>query len=89
MALTVRRGMAKGRGGRPRKEDGDSSTRQVRVFADLADMMAEIIDVEGGTVANLVDGWIREKVVAKHTVLKPLIEQMKQTRLQAQSVKEE
>ena len=89
MVLTTRRRMAKGRGGRPKKEDGDSATRQIRVFADLADMMADIIDVEGGSVANLVDGWLRHQVTAKHTALKPLIDQMKKLREQAQTPKPE
>jgi hypothetical protein len=81
-------GSRKGKGGRPSKEDGESATRQVRVFHDLADMIGDIIDVQGGSAANLVDPFLRPSVLALHNTLKPLIDQMKKLRAQANQTRQ-
>lgn len=84
VAVAERRMPTKGRGGRPKKDEGEKGTRHVRVFADLADMLGDIIDVEGGSVANLIDGWLRVHVVARHASLKKQIDAMRKAREEAQ-----
>jgi FtsZ-binding cell division protein ZapB len=71
----VRPRMAKG--GRPKKEDGDQETRQVRVFGDVADKLADLALVYPKTTAQVLDPLIRAEVEALHEKYKPLIEEAK------------
>lgn len=65
--------MPKGRGGRPKKDDGGSETRQVRVFTDVADMLGWISFFEGKTVAQILDALVRDRVV---TLYQPYIKEV-------------
>jgi len=57
-------------GGRPKSEDGDQTTRQVRVFVDIADMVGWIHYFEheksGENVAQIIDPMIRDAVVKRY-----------------------
>ena len=65
---------------RPKKRvDGDEQsdfTRLVRVNADLADMIAWIVRIQGGTAAQLLDPLLRPFVHAKFEQIKPMVEQI-------------
>lgn len=53
------------RTGRPKAGEGDLGTKQVRLYADLAEMIADLIEVEGGTTAALCDPLLRPQVAAR------------------------
>lgn len=48
--------------GRPRKDEGERGTRQVRVFEDLADRLAELNAVTGEDTAVYLDKLVRPDV---------------------------
>ena len=52
---------AGGRGGRPLSGD-EHGTRQIRVFEDIADKIAWIVRVRGGSAAQLLDPLIRPEI---------------------------
>ena len=59
--------VAKGRGGRPKKAEGERATRHVRVFADLAEMIGWIYHFrtqagEQISVAQILDPILRDGV---------------------------
>jgi hypothetical protein len=67
--FTLESPMAKGRGGRPKKSDGEQPTRHVRVFEDLADMIGWIYHFESQeektSVAQILDPMLRAQVAAR------------------------
>lgn len=75
--LLLDRHMAKGRGGRPKKADGDRGTRHVRVFEDLADMIGWIYHFEGGSVAQILDPLLREQVATRYAPYAAAVAQIK------------
>lgn len=81
--------MAKGRGGRPRKADGERGTRQIRVFEDIADMLGWVYhfrDQAGDhtSIAQLADPLLRAQVVAMYEPYRPAVEAIKAAELRAQ-----
>lgn len=72
--------MAKGGRGRPRKDDGEATTRQIRVFEDLADKIGWIIEIEGGSVANLVDPLLRNAIETRYEGISAAVEAIKRAR---------
>lgn len=69
--------MAKGRGGRPRKEEGERGTRQIRAFEDIADMLGWICHFEGGSVAQILDPMLRAQVAARYAPYAGAVEAIK------------
>lgn len=63
-----------------RERKGENGTRQIRVYDDLADMIGEILDVEGGTAAALIDPLVRPQVSAKHEQLRSEIEKIRKAK---------
>jgi hypothetical protein len=63
-----------------REKKGENGTRQIRVYDDLADMIGEIIDVEGGTAAALIDPLLRPQISAKHRQLEPEIQKIRKAK---------
>lgn len=58
--------------GRQRHDKG--STKQVRVYGDLGEMIAEILEVETDeTSASLIDPMLRPQISAMHAHLLPAI----------------
>jgi hypothetical protein len=83
MLLIPRKKMARGRG-RPKNPD-DLATRQLRVHADLAEMVAWIVRVQGGTVAQLLDPLVRPQIVARYEMLRSHIEAIQRAEAAAQA----
>lgn len=79
--------MAKGRGGRPKKEAGEAGTRGVRVYADVAEMLGWILRVDGGTSAGLLDPLIRPQVVSRYAAIEGAVEAIKRAEAQAARVR--
>lgn len=84
MLLLQRKQMARGRG-RPKNPD-DLASRQVRVSADLAEMIGWIVRIQGGTVAQLVDPLIRPQISARYAALRPAIEAIEAAEAKARQV---
>lgn len=47
------------RGGRPRADEGDRGTRQIRVFDDVGEMLSLLVRILGTSTAQLLDPMIR------------------------------
>ncbi len=75
--------------GRPTKEEGPGNTRLIRAFEDIADMIAWIVRVEGGTTANLIDPMLRPEVVARYEKHKDTIDRIKKAEEEVKRVEEE
>lgn len=75
MALLLGTRMAKA--GRPKLDDSDRGTKQVRVFEDLAEMISWIVRIEGGTTANLLDPMIRAEVESRYERHRAAIEKIR------------
>lgn len=84
MLLIQRTPMARGRG-RPKNPD-DLASRQVRVAADLAEMIGWIVRIQGGTVAQLVDPLLRPQIAARYAALRPAIEAIQAAEARARQV---
>lgn len=71
--------------GRPPKEDGsgDAGTRMVRLYNDVADMIGWIVELEGGTAAQLLDPLIRGPIIARFERIKPQVQKIKKARDEA------
>lgn len=83
MVTTMDYPMAKsgsGKGGRPTLSAGDQGTRQVRVFADLADIISVLTDVLGQSCAQLLDPMIRPDLEALHDRYRTQIDAVLQAR---------
>jgi hypothetical protein len=67
------------RTGRPRKDEGEKGTSQIRLKDDLVLMLSELLLVlpKGTTTAVLVDPFIREEITELHKQHKSLIEKVK------------
>lgn len=65
---------------RQRREKGESGTRQIRVYDDLADMIGEILEVEGGTAAAFIDPLVRPQITAKHAQLETEIQRIRKAK---------
>ena len=66
-----------GKGGRPRKSDGDQATRHVRLFEDIAEWVKWVVRVEGGSSAQLLDPLIRAPILARYKKHEKAIEAIK------------
>lgn len=75
--------MARPKRNDPNPNPSEGGTRHIRVAEDLARMLGDIIEVEGGTSAQFVDPLIRPQIVARYSELKPLIDQMAKVRQKA------
>lgn len=79
--------MAKGRGGRPKKAEGEKATRHVRVFNDIADMIGWIYYFESRkvktSVAQIIDPLIRDRVVERFGPYQAPAEAVKKAQAQA------
>ncbi|VTR99166.1 unnamed protein product [Gemmata massiliana] len=60
-------------------------TRQVRVPEDLADMLAGIIEVEGGSVADFLDPIARPAVIARFQEIEPALKTIRAARASART----
>lgn len=71
--------------GRPSKEDssGDAGTRMVRLYNDVADMVGWIVELEGGTAAQLLDPLIRAAILARYKRIEPQVIKIKKAREEA------
>jgi hypothetical protein len=65
--------MAKG----SRRDATDETTKQVRVFEDVGEMISMIVRVEGGTTANLLDPLIRPQITARYNRHREAIEKIR------------
>jgi vacuolar-type H+-ATPase subunit I/STV1 len=81
VTLLLGRRMAKM--GRPRKDEGDRGTELVRVFADLAEKLADLAEVLDTTTAQICDPLLRHDIEAKHAKYKPQIDEVKAARKRA------
>lgn len=77
------------KGGRPRKDEGDHGTRQVRVFEDIAEMVSWIVRVEGGTTAKVIDPLVRAQLTVRYLKHKDVIDKIKKAEDEARRVEEE
>lgn len=67
------------KGGRPKKDDGEQGTRQVRVFDDIAEMLADLSLVHPKSTAQILDPLIRPEVEELHRKFKHLIDEARAT----------
>ena len=72
----VPRMATKNPGGRPRGGQ-ESGSKLVRMNEDLAEMIAWIVKIEGGTAATFVDPLLRPSVTAKFATIKSDVEKIK------------
>jgi hypothetical protein len=89
MILAARTTMGKAKGGRPPRDAGDQATRQVRVFSDLAEMIAEVVEVVDVASANLLDPILRPDVEALHEKHLPRILKLRAAKEQLRRTEEE
>lgn len=82
MLKTLELPVAKGRGGRPKKDEGEKGTRHVRVFEDLADMIGWIYYFESKeektSVAQIIDPLLREKVQERYAPYAARVKKMEE-----------
>lgn len=69
--------MAKQPGGRPRGGE-ERGSRLVRLNEDLAEMIAWIVKVEGGTAATLCDPLLRPQITARYKSIEQLVKQVRE-----------
>lgn len=67
-------------GGRPPKDAGDQATKQVRLFTDVAEMVADLADVLGKSTAQICDPFIRGDIGELWKEHKTRIDRMKELR---------
>lgn len=63
--------------GRPRKEDGDAGTKQIRVFDDLGEMIADLSEVLPKSTAQICDPLLRPEITKLCEKYKPQITAIK------------
>jgi hypothetical protein len=73
--------------GRPKSEEGDLGTKHVRIKADLAEMLSEILKIDGGTSADYLDPLVRPQIATTHAELLPAINALKKGREQAEKLR--
>lgn len=66
-----------GRGGRPKKADGDQATKHVRLFEDIAEWVGWIVRIEGGSSSQLLDPLVRAPILARYKKIEHLVEEIK------------
>lgn len=81
--------MPTGRGGRPKKDEGDANTKAVRVFPDLKEMIAWITLIKKKKSANYLDPILREQVEADFNEVKPAVEAYKKAQAAAKKYQDE
>lgn len=81
--------MPTGRGGRPRKEEGDANTKAVRVFPDLKEMIAWITLIKKKKSANYLDPILRAQVTADYEEIKPAVAAYKKAQAEAKKFQDE
>lgn len=69
--------VSKKKPGRPKKGEGESDTRLIRVFPDIAEMIAWIAEMQDIKTANLVDPILRPAILMRYEQIRPEIEAMK------------
>lgn len=75
--------------GRPTAEEGPANTRLIRTFEDIADMIAWIVRIEGGTTANLIDPMLRPEITARYEKHKETIERIRKAEEEVQRIEQE
>lgn len=80
--------MPKNAGGRPPKSEGDQGTRQVRLNEDLADMLAWIIRIKGGTTAKYLDPLTREHIEGDFDEIEPEVKAIQKAERLAKDAEE-
>jgi hypothetical protein len=76
--------MGKGRGGRPKKADGEMGTKHIRAMNDVAEMIGWIHRFEGIAVAQIVDPMLRGPVTARYKRYEEQVEAIKLAEAAAQ-----
>lgn len=74
--------------GRPTNAEGPANTRLIRAFEDIADMIAWIVRVEGGTTANLIDPMLRPEVTARYQKHEETVNRIKKAEDELRKVEE-
>lgn len=63
--------------GRPRKDQGEAGTSQIRINDDIAAMLSELLLVMDTTTARLVDPFLRPEITHLHERHKAQIDRVK------------
>lgn len=75
--------------GRPKGGDGDAGTRQVRVNADLGEMLGWIYEIEGEKSAVILDPLIRATITGRYKRIEATVEKIKKRRAEEEKIKRE
>jgi hypothetical protein len=75
--------------GRPTASEGPANTRLIRAFEDIADMLAWIVRIEGGTTANLIDPMLRPQVTARFERHRETVDRIKKAEDEVRRVEDE
>ena len=73
----------------PKQNPTDDSTRLIRVYADIREMISMIVQVEGGTTADLLDPMIRYHITARYEKHRAKIERIRAAKQELERVKSE
>lgn len=69
-------------------DDAEKGTHQIRVHADLGEMISWIIRVEGGKTAQLLDPMLRAQIVARYEKYRDEIELLRKADLAVREAEE-
>lgn len=81
--------MPKGKGGRPKKSEGDAGTKAVRVYTDIGEMLGWILLIKKKKSAAYLDPLLREQITAEFEEIKPAVEAFKKADAAAQKYRDE
>ncbi len=84
MELLLRPRMAKT--GRPRKDEGDAGTTQIRVFDEMAEMVSDLLLVLPLSTAQIMQRVALTDLKELHETHKPRVEKVKAARRAAETV---
>jgi hypothetical protein len=66
-----------------------TATRHVRIAEDLAEMLGDILETEGGTSAAFLDPLLRAEIVKRHNRNMPAITALQKARDKARKLREQ
>lgn len=75
-------------GGRPPKESGDQGTKQVRLFTDLGEKVADLADLFKISTAQICDPLLRADIEAQWDENRTQIERMKELKNEQEKIRE-
>jgi hypothetical protein len=75
--------------GKARAKGDDKASHQIRVNADLGEMIAWIVRVEETTTAQLLDPMLRAQIVARYKKIEAAVEEIKAAEQALAKVEEE